>query len=140
LPFGYWIKRLGESAKRQVSVVVMDSRLKEFLSSLDSELKYYANPRDDMLNARKMAIVLSNNKVVGCAGIRRDGKLFIVVKEDYQDRGIGSRLMKRVLEGEHHVTLPVDMNNKRAIKLYEKFGFKPTAVFYEWTKPDPNKL
>lgn len=139
MPFGYWIKRLGQSVKRQVSVIVMDSRLKEFLSSLDSELIYYANPRDDMLSARKMAIVLSNNKVVGCAGIRRDGKLFIVVKKDYQDRGIGSRLMKRVLEGEHHVTLPVDMNNKRAIKLYEKFGFKPTAVFYEWRKPDPNK-
>lgn len=136
MPFRYWIKRLGQSAKRQVSVVVMNSRLKEFLSSLDSELKYYANPRDDVLNARKIVLMLCNNKIVGCGGIRREGRLFIIVKRSHQKKGVGTRLMKKVLEGENHVTLSVDLNNTAALRLYEKFGFKPTGLYYEWKKVD----
>lgn len=49
----------------------------------------------------------------------------ILVRKMYQGNGIGTALMNYVLKQKHHVFLTVNKKNKRAIKFFKKFGFKP---------------
>ena len=60
----------------------------------------------------------------------------IAVSETLRGRGIGSRLMSEVLArtGVQRATLEVRRSNEAALRLYDKFGFKVTAVrerYYE---------
>jgi [ribosomal protein S18]-alanine N-acetyltransferase len=58
----------------------------------------------------------------------------IAVSEPLRGRGIGSRLMADVLArtGVHRATLEVRRSNEAALRLYEKFGFKVTAVRHKY--------
>jgi RimJ/RimL family protein N-acetyltransferase len=62
---------------------------------------------------------------------RRKGvlDLFIYIHQDFQNAGLGTLMMKRAIEfareaGFHRVGLTVVADNHRAIKVYEKVGFK----------------
>ena len=51
----------------------------------------------------------------------------IVVDKKYRNQGIGSKLLEYVfsnVDGIKNVFLEVNVNNKNAIKLYEKYDFK----------------
>lgn len=48
----------------------------------------------------------------------------IMVREDYQGKGVGRKLMDIILRGKRDVWLTVQAKNKNAKKLYESFGFK----------------
>ena len=53
------------------------------------------------------------------------------VLEQYQDMGIGNKLLKRVMElstNKENITLEVKEDNTPAIKLYLKNGFVKTAI------------
>jgi ribosomal-protein-alanine N-acetyltransferase len=55
----------------------------------------------------------------------------IQVKPEYQKKGIGSRLLKRVIEQAKKeeatsVFFSMDNNNRKQREWYESFGFKPT--------------
>jgi len=57
----------------------------------------------------------------------------IAVHPDYRSRGIGSALLKEVIErlfklGAKYIGLEVRVSNERAIRLYERFGFKKAGV------------
>lgn len=57
----------------------------------------------------------------------------IFVKEDYRNRGIGSLLLEGLIifakeKGKVNITLEVNVLNKYAIRLYEKYGFKKVAI------------
>jgi len=75
------------------------------------------------------------NEIVGFAFIklknRYYGELGIGIRDDFQGMGIGSKLMDSLIslarkEGLRRIRLTVMVDNYRAIKLYEKFGFKKT--------------
>lgn len=58
---------------------------------------------------------------------------YIAVKEESRRLGIGTKLIKYVLDGVkdtlvNSVSLEVDTKNEVAINLYEKFGFKIKSV------------
>jgi RimJ/RimL family protein N-acetyltransferase len=66
---------------------------------------------------------------------RRKGvaELFIYLHQDFQNVGLGTIMTKRALElakdrGFHRIGLTVIADNHRAIKLYEKVGFKKEGV------------
>lgn len=76
-------------------------------------------------------------KVVGSAALtvfqnrrRHSGALGIMVHKDYQNKGIGSALMKAIVDMADkwlmlvRLELTVFEDNERAIHLYEKFGFR----------------
>ena len=49
----------------------------------------------------------------------------IAVKEEYQNRKIGTKLLDHISElGENHILLEVNENNKKAIEFYKKNDFK----------------
>ncbi|MBE5763362.1 MAG: ribosomal-protein-alanine N-acetyltransferase [Clostridiales bacterium] len=53
----------------------------------------------------------------------------IAIKREYQSKGYGTKLFEDLIERAHKfevnaLTLEVEVDNDRAIKLYKKFGFK----------------
>ncbi len=89
-------------------------------------------------------VALDDGKIIGFAiGILSDeGKgriLLIGVDENYRCRGIGTRLLKKLLmnlrsSGAVEIELEVRVSNKRAIEFYQKNGFikiRRVSEFYE---------
>ncbi len=62
----------------------------------------------------------------------------IVVRKEYQGRGIGKKLMEKCLaylsKYVDKIELYVGSENERAINFYKKFGFKIVHDFGYWTK------
>ncbi len=81
-------------------------------------------------------------KIVGHCSIvpSEDGKvvdLSIFVHQDYQDRGIGQRMLKKMIEycksaGFEGITLITERTNKRAIHVYKKLGFEVVDMHFEY--------
>ena len=86
--------------------------------------------------------VLEDGTVIGCAGLtvcsnprmRHVGTVGLYVHTDYQNQGVGTALMKVLLDLADNwlmlvrVELEVFADNERAIHLYEKFGFEKEAL------------
>ena len=82
--------------------------------------------------------VLDDGTVIGSAGLqvctnprmRHVGTLGMLVHTEFQNQGIGTALMRTVLELADNwlmlvrVELEVYADNQRAVRLYEKFGFE----------------
>ena len=73
---------------------------------------------------------------------RHRGDIGISVLKSEWGNGLGSMLMESLIDFARNtahaevITLEVNQTNKRAIALYEKFGFKKTGVFEAFTKID----
>ncbi len=93
--------------------------------------------QQDMKRKKRVSIVAEvNGKIVGNATIKRMsgrlnrvGDIGILIKKEYRNRGIGTKLMKMLLKeakkiGIKIATLEVVADNERAIHLYTKCGFK----------------
>jgi len=102
--------------------------------SRDDIKRKLENPPSGM--HRLAAVLQGENKVVGMIGLipgsrRRahTGDIGMFVHDDYQNQGIGSKLMEAAIdlaEGWLNLTrleLTVYVDNRRAIHLYEKYGF-----------------
>ena len=107
--------------------------LKDFFSSLNEEKKLAQFDIDLVLKSEFVAIERVDNKIAGVVGLWRTSKLFpalfLVVKESYQGKDIGNKLMRREMEyaSVHYnfIILKTFDNGKyaAAIHLYKKYGF-----------------
>ena len=96
----------------------------EFISNIE-------NSRDD-----RMLVAKNGDKIVGCASLSRlprrmkhRGDFAVSVAKDYWNKGIGSQLLDNIIgfarENDFEVIdLQVRSDNKSAIHLYEKYGFR----------------
>ena len=105
--------------------------------SLDKRRDWLNNMSPD----EYMLVAEVDGSVVGSIGIRR-GKdrlahvagLGMSVHDDYQNRGIGTELMRAILDmtdnwlNIRRVELDVYTDNLRAVHLYKKFGFEIEGV------------
>lgn len=72
--------------------------------------------------------------VVGLQSGPKEGRVFsLAVDPRFRNMGIGTSLMKRVLEvfrenGLREAVLEVRMSNRRAQQLYQRLGFQPSSV------------
>jgi ribosomal-protein-alanine N-acetyltransferase len=82
---------------------------------------------------RKKVIVADAGVIAGCAVVYWDEESFhlgsIVVRKEYRNKGIGEELIKRCIEmaqkmGYKRVWLEVSVNNKEAVEMYKKVGFR----------------
>lgn len=78
----------------------------------------------------KYFVAKINNEIIGFAGILpifdEINIMNIVVKKNKRGLGIGSLLLKKIIDFSKNynlITLEVNENNIPAIKLYEKYGF-----------------
>ena len=94
--------------------------------------------------------VLEDGTVIGCAGLtvcsnprmRHVGSVGLYVHTDYQNQGVGTALMKVLLDLADNwlmlvrVELEVFADNERAIRLYEKLGFEKEGLLRMTTVRD----
>ena len=95
-----------------------------FKSELESDSSHYL-------------VVKDNSKIIGFAGIKvilPDADIMnIVVKKDFRNQGIGSLLLKELINlskslNVKNLFLEVNQRNTPAILLYNKFGFKKIST------------
>lgn len=95
--------------------------------------------KSDLENQNSLYIVVRNesNEIVGFGGIRlildEADIMNIVTKKSFRNNGIGSIILQKLInlasdERLKSITLEVDENNKPAIHLYSKFGFKNIGI------------
>ncbi|WP_073023977.1 GNAT family N-acetyltransferase [Lutispora thermophila] len=109
------------------------NRAEDFIANLDRNThQFVAIVKDDS----------GEEKVIGAAGLtvsasprmRHSGSIGISVHKDYQNQGVGSALMRTLLDIADNwlmlvrVELCVYADNTRAIHLYEKLGFKKEGI------------
>lgn len=115
------------------------SAILEFLEGLDEEKKYFHFNNDKIINAELIVTRKENNKIIGLTGIYRMYGMptfFIVVNKNYHGKGIGKGLMTELKEEinsfkYNYVILTVHIENKNAIHLYEKNGYKKLGIVSE---------
>ena len=85
----------------------------------------------------KYIVAKYKEEIVGFAGITvildESNIMNIVVKKEKRMKGIGNLLLQKLIEisqelGTKFITLEVNINNKPAINLYKKFGFKEVGI------------
>ena len=108
--------------------------IKEILISDFDDFWNYSTFKEELSNANSYYLVAkSDNEILGFAGIKTvldDADIMnIVVKKSKRKLGIGSLLLKNIIELCKNLnisTLFLEVNEKNtpAISLYKKFGFK----------------
>ena len=112
----------------------------EFISSMENSI-------DDI-----MLLAKSGEKIVGCASLSRlprrmkhRGDFAISVAKEYWNKGIGSQLLSNIIafaKGNNFeiIDLQVRSDNKSAIHLYEKYGFKKIGEHPAFFKMDDENI
>lgn len=110
----------------------------------ESEAAYLAqleNSRDDI-----MLVAKENGKIIANASINRlprrmchRGEISVAVVKEHWNRGIGGRLLCRLIafarENDFEIIdLQVRSDNLQAIHLYEKYGFQKLCTYPEFFK------
>ena len=92
---------------------------------IDRINNYVTNNIPDYLDNYNNIVV--NNKIIGCLLITNidDGILLdeIYLEEEYRNKGIGTSIIKNVIDNNSNIYLWVYKLNKQAINLYKKLGF-----------------
>lgn len=88
-------------------------------------------------------VAVTNREVIGFAYLKildrlysKTASLGIIVKEEYKGRGIGSKLMEKLIEFGHkeaieRISLTVLVDNSIAIYMYKRYGFKEKEIMKE---------
>lgn len=115
------INRLIEYKKRTIYEYAKDLSNEE----IDKINKYVTSEVPKLINDYCNIVV--DNKIVGCLLLtnKDDGKLLdeIYLEEEYRDKGIGTKIIKNILNNNDIVYLWVYKENKKAISLYKKLEF-----------------
>lgn len=89
-------------------------------------------------NLNYMLVAVAGGEIVGHAGLHGHDNprrahvwmLGITVRDDWQNRGVGTRLMEAIIDladnwlGAARIELTVYVDNEVALRLYRKFGFE----------------
>ena len=115
------VNRLIEYKKRTIYEYAKDLSNEE----IDKINKYVTSEVPRLINDYCNIIV--DNKIVGCLLLtnKHDGKLLdeIYLEEDYRDKGIGTKIIKNILDNNDIVYLWLYKENEKAISLYKKLEF-----------------
>ena len=92
---------------------------------IDRINNYVTNNIPDYLDNYNNIVI--NNKIIGCLLITNidDGILLdeIYLEEEYRNKGIGTSIIKNIIDNNSNIYLWVYKLNKQAINLYKKLGF-----------------
>lgn len=112
---------------------VVPKQLRQFMDSLSSEERELMSLSWDALAASSVVVAIrEKGKIIAAAGVRRVKALpvaWFVVHRHYQGRGYGRQLNERLNQkcrraGYRFLTLSVDPENIRAVKLYSSSGYR----------------
>lgn len=101
----------------------------------------------DDIQSNRLLVMLDDNKIIGVAAVddnkfidegeKIGGFARICVSPDYQHQGLGTKLVKYIIEklktsGCKKIKLRVSINNPTAIKMYERCGFSRVGTDYNF--------
>lgn len=76
----------------------------------------------------KYKMILIQDKVIGCFLIRNENDTVLLdevyLDSEYRGKGIGTKIIKDIIDNNHKVSLWVYKNNIKAISLYQRLNFK----------------
>jgi ribosomal protein S18 acetylase RimI-like enzyme len=115
--------------------------IKFYRSMSENALRWTSPPNDEEINQKirfpdhyVSLVTEHNNKVIGYGEIQKDsqkldGELNIHIHQDYQGVGLGTTMMIMLLKDAtdqmlHKINLKVAPENRRAVRLFMKFGFQ----------------
>lgn len=109
-------------------------KLAFFFNSLTKEKETFAASLHDLLQSKIIILKEEEGKVIAAAGVQKNNSFFIVVASEHQNRGNGQKLTKEVIRqtakrNYSHITLNVLYSNTKAVRIFQKFGFKQV---YSW--------
>ena len=113
---------------------VMEIESKTFIAPWKKEEMLYEFNGNQFSN---MAVILSDNLIVGFYDywVTFDSATIaqITIDPAYQRQHLGSKLMEEILKDAtakkvRTITLEVRKNNEKAVKLYQKYGFKQILI------------
>lgn len=119
--------------------------IKPILQKDFDEFWNYQILKEELTNTNSSYFIAKlSNVIVGFAGIKKildeANIMNIVTKKVYRNNGIATILLKKLIDFSKtdcsNITLEVNENNKIAIHLYEKFGFKNVGIrkkYYDGT-------
>ena len=109
---------------------VSEEELTEFYSSLSSEKETFRTPLRALLNSEILLAERVEGEIAGICGLIKSRllpRMYLVVKEKYQGRGIGKKLHERLEERvENHYTsvkVIVGKRNTRALRIFKKKSY-----------------
>ncbi|MBQ6494057.1 MAG: GNAT family N-acetyltransferase [Erysipelotrichaceae bacterium] len=114
--------------------------------SVEEEAKYLSSFEDS--DSSVFYVVRDDDKIIGTGGytaltrrrLAHRGELSLTIGKAYWNKGIGTMLVEKLLDfacndaGSEIVSLEVRSDNKAAVHLYEKFGFKKIGTFRGFMK------
>ncbi len=118
--------------------------------SVEAEAEFISSMENSIDNV--MLLAKCDDKIVGCASLNRlprrmkhRGDFAISVTKECWNKGIGSQLLNNIIvfakENNFEVIdLQVRSDNKSAIHLYEKYGFKKIGEHPAFFKIDDEKI
>lgn len=105
-------------------------KIKTIITDSENQFDYMSSKAIDIqfLNAK-------NNEVIGHASISAIDTSFpflynFEINPRYRGKGYGHAAMKYMIDIHHLYSLCVNLDNTKAIKLYEEFGFIRTSISY----------
>ena len=114
------------------------NNIKDYLISDFDDFWNYSVFKSELESpASHYLVVKDNSKIIGFAGIKvilPDADIMnIVVKKDFRNNGIGSLLLKELIDlskslNIKNLFLEVNEKNTPAISLYNKFGFRKIGI------------
>jgi len=102
------------------------ARIERWTSDLTNNIILLARSEDRVVGHLQMSTFSFSRR-------RGVAELFIYLHQDFQNIGLGTEMTKRAIglakkRGLHRIGLSVVGDNQRAIKVYEKVGFKKEGV------------
>ena len=118
--------------------------------SVEAEAEFISSMENSIDNI--MLLAKCDDKIVGCASLNRlprrmkhRGDFAVSVAKEYWNKGIGSQLIDKIISFAREnnfeiIDLQVRSDNKRAIHLYEKYGFKKIGEHPAFFKVDDENI
>lgn len=125
--------RLEKSTEKDIERLINYKKktIFEYASNIDDEeYNRICNfiEKDVKDNIDEYCNIIIDDNIVGCLLLtdKDNGKLLgeIFLEEEYRNKGIGTDILKNILKENNIVYLWVYKDNKKAISLYERLGFK----------------
>ena len=125
--------------------IVASPSVREWWGGADDREQVFSDLRD----YTSPFVIEVDGEIAGWLGVEEEtdpwypsAAIDLVLARDFQDRGLGSEALRVVIDwlvaerGHHRITIDPNVDNKRAIRCYERVGFRTVGVMQAYERND----